>query len=43
MGDMQYVFSNKTEIERKMPNGMYIQVESTKRVSTFMLEFEGRG
>jgi len=26
-----------------MPNGLYIQVESIKRVSTFMLEFEGRG
>jgi len=39
MGDMQYVFNNKTYLEKVLTKGLYISVESVKRVSTFMLEF----
>lgn len=36
---MQYALNNKTYLETVLPNGLYISVESVKRVSTFMLEF----
>jgi hypothetical protein len=41
MGDTQYLLKQAT-IDKLMPNGLFISAESTNRVSTFMLEFEGR-
>lgn len=36
MGDIQYIFS-KDEVEKEYPNGIYVQLLSKKRVTTFML------
>ena len=41
MGDIQYIFS-KDEIEKQYPKGIYVHLLSKKRVTTFMLELEGR-
>jgi hypothetical protein len=41
MGDIQYVIS-KEEIIKDFPQGLYIKAISKDRVSTFMMEFEGR-
>lgn len=41
MGDVQYVLSKK-DIETDMQEGLYIKALSKNKISTFMMEVEGR-
>lgn len=41
MGDVQYTLTKK-EIQSELKNGLYIKASSKERVSTFMMEIEGR-
>ena len=40
MGDMQHVI--RLEEAEKMPNGLFVDILSPDRTTTFMMEFEGR-
>lgn len=41
MGDMQHFFT-KEEIEKSFKDGIFIEASSDNKISTFMMEFEGR-
>jgi hypothetical protein len=41
MGDIQYVY-DKQQIQQQFPNGIHLTMVSKQRVSTFMMEVEGR-
>lgn len=41
MGDIQYIF-HLAQLDEQVPNGLYIEVSSDTRITTYMMEFEGR-
>lgn len=41
MGDVQYPLT-KNEVESQMKEGLYIKASSKDKISTFMMEIEGR-
>ncbi len=41
MGDVQYPLTRQ-EVEQEMKDGLYIKAASKDKISTFMMEIEGR-